>query len=562
MSVTDQTPRLGLPWLMPSQAQKHVTVNDSLSRLDALVMAAVESRSAGSPPALPGEGAAWIVPADGGTGWAGAANALCVFRDGAWLALVPATGWRVWVGDEGRLCVFDGTAWTVATGTPSEIQDLVRLGVGTSADAASPFSAKVNNALWTARYAGEGGNGDVRYTLNKEGAANVLSLLFQSNWTARAEIGLVGDDVLSLRTSADGSSFRTGVALDPSDGAVSFPSGLRRSGISGRAVLETASDITLRVPEDVGDIQSAIDMLGAVVFTGNARGRVDVAPGTYAISAPITMRHGQAGRIAIVGRSSPTALNASNFSGDAAADEAVLRNAFPIVVECSDCDGIALEGAEGIGRVENIAFIAVSGSGRAGLSLRGACYGEVIASAFFGFNNGASVRLQSYLNFTNDVVIAHSDSADALVEIGSFFQDIDGVWVHGGGASFNHGATGLLRRTVIDAANGVAVDIRNSSTVTLETCVLSNGGGSGLIAQNGSFANLDYVTVTGMSGSAAVMVREGSRARVNALTLGETGAKLVRAINMSFIEESGTHTGNPSFSPAVGTVSSDNSFIA
>ena len=26
----DATPRLGLPWLMPAQAQKHVTVNESL----------------------------------------------------------------------------------------------------------------------------------------------------------------------------------------------------------------------------------------------------------------------------------------------------------------------------------------------------------------------------------------------------------------------------------------------------------------------------------------------------------------------------------------------------
>ena len=33
--MPDATPRLALPWLMPAQAQKHVTVNEALGRLDA-----------------------------------------------------------------------------------------------------------------------------------------------------------------------------------------------------------------------------------------------------------------------------------------------------------------------------------------------------------------------------------------------------------------------------------------------------------------------------------------------------------------------------------------------
>ena len=39
--MAERTPRLDLPWLMPAQAQKHVTVNEALARLDILVQAAV-----------------------------------------------------------------------------------------------------------------------------------------------------------------------------------------------------------------------------------------------------------------------------------------------------------------------------------------------------------------------------------------------------------------------------------------------------------------------------------------------------------------------------------------
>ena len=65
-----------------------------------------------------------------------------------------------------------------------------RLGVGTEVDDTNPFAAKLNKALWTTRVVAEGGDGDLRYTFNKEAPANVLSLLMQSAWSGRAEIGL------------------------------------------------------------------------------------------------------------------------------------------------------------------------------------------------------------------------------------------------------------------------------------------------------------------------------------------------------------------------------------
>lgn len=111
--MSDFSTRLGLPYLMPAQAQKHVTVNESLRALDALVQTGVRSRGVFEQPASPDDGQIWIVPpGKSGEAWASFANwALACWRDGAWVQLRPRAGWRVWIADEGRMAVYDGESW-------------------------------------------------------------------------------------------------------------------------------------------------------------------------------------------------------------------------------------------------------------------------------------------------------------------------------------------------------------------------------------------------------------------------------------------------------------------
>mgnify|MGYP003782882907 FL=1 len=60
----DHSPRLDLPFIMAGQALKHITHNEALQRLDALVQPLVESTTLTTPPASPLPGEAWIVPSD------------------------------------------------------------------------------------------------------------------------------------------------------------------------------------------------------------------------------------------------------------------------------------------------------------------------------------------------------------------------------------------------------------------------------------------------------------------------------------------------------------------
>lgn len=56
------TTRLALPYLAAGQAQKHVTVNESLRRLDALVQLSAVSATTTAQPASPSDGDIYLLP--------------------------------------------------------------------------------------------------------------------------------------------------------------------------------------------------------------------------------------------------------------------------------------------------------------------------------------------------------------------------------------------------------------------------------------------------------------------------------------------------------------------
>jgi hypothetical protein len=116
------TSNLVLPYLAAGQAQKHVTLNESLRRLDAIIQLAVISATAAAEPVSPADGAVWILPA-GSTGdhWAAfAAGSLAYYRDGAWAEILPREGWLAFVKDSGTLLIFDGSAWSLFVASLSD----------------------------------------------------------------------------------------------------------------------------------------------------------------------------------------------------------------------------------------------------------------------------------------------------------------------------------------------------------------------------------------------------------------------------------------------------------
>jgi hypothetical protein len=116
--MTD-TANLGLPLVQPAQAQKHVTVNEALARIDGLAQLTLVSVSETVPPVSPAEGTAYGVPAGAVNAWAGQAGhgggrhrRRLGLRSGA-------HGWRAMVLDAGETAVFDGADWRLGAVTLS-----------------------------------------------------------------------------------------------------------------------------------------------------------------------------------------------------------------------------------------------------------------------------------------------------------------------------------------------------------------------------------------------------------------------------------------------------------
>jgi Protein of unknown function (DUF2793) len=112
-AIMTDTQNLKLPYMLAAQSQKHVTYNETLRALDAIVHLSVLDRDLAAPPAIPVDGQRYI-PAPSATGaWAGKSLTIAAFQDGAWMFYTAKPGWIAWVADEARLIVWTGAAWAL-----------------------------------------------------------------------------------------------------------------------------------------------------------------------------------------------------------------------------------------------------------------------------------------------------------------------------------------------------------------------------------------------------------------------------------------------------------------
>jgi hypothetical protein len=210
-----ETPNLKLPYLLPAQAQKHVTLNESLQALDALVQPSVLDRDLALPPSMPGEGARYIVAAPATGAWAGQSGNIAAFIDGSWRFHEPAAGWTAFVRDEARYVFFDGSVWQLLAGSISGTTPT--LGVNATADLTNRLAVSAP----CSSFSHEGT--DHRLKINKATIADTASVVLQTAFSGRAEIGLAGDDDLSLKASADGSVWRDAMVVASDSGRAWFP---------------------------------------------------------------------------------------------------------------------------------------------------------------------------------------------------------------------------------------------------------------------------------------------------------------------------------------------------
>lgn len=110
--MTDQmTSRLALPLVQAAQAQKHVTVNESLARLDGLVNLVLASVNRGTPPATVNDGTCFAVRPGATDAWAGQDGRIAIASNGGWTFADAHAGMQAFVADAGVNAIFDGEIW-------------------------------------------------------------------------------------------------------------------------------------------------------------------------------------------------------------------------------------------------------------------------------------------------------------------------------------------------------------------------------------------------------------------------------------------------------------------
>ena len=105
-----ETFNLKLPLIAAAQAQKHVTVNEALARIDAALQMIAVSRSISSPPASI-EGEVYLVGASATGDWTNNDGALAFAVGGGWEFILPHAGWKLWIADEAKWVAYNGTNW-------------------------------------------------------------------------------------------------------------------------------------------------------------------------------------------------------------------------------------------------------------------------------------------------------------------------------------------------------------------------------------------------------------------------------------------------------------------
>jgi hypothetical protein len=272
----DTTPNLRLPYIAAAQAQKHVTHNEAIRALDAVVQLSVLDRTLMSASGSPADGHRYIVAA-GATGtWSGHDQEIAAWQDGAWAFYAPGEGWLAWIANEAALLAFDGSDW-IGAAASAALQNVPMVGVNATADTANRLA--VASAATLFNHAGAGH----QHKIKKNTAADTASLLFQTGLSGRAEIGLTGDDDLHIKVSADGSSWSEAMVIDRTTGRVGigtlapdFPvevRGLQATTAVTRAAGDaTGAHLVLRkargTPASPAAVQ-ADDVLGNVAIRGH-----------------------------------------------------------------------------------------------------------------------------------------------------------------------------------------------------------------------------------------------------------------------------------------------------
>ena len=265
MSDIEKTTNLQLPLLVQNQAGKEITHNEALIILDNIVQNGVIDKDLTTPPTEPNTSDLYIVGKNATGLWEDKDNQLA-FYDNGWRFIEPRNGFIFWVNDESKLYCFNGTKWQEITSsgsggtTPTEItelQNLSLLGVNVTADEDNKLSVKSDYVLF------DNITNSSRIKVNKATTNDIASHLFQTNYSGRAEFGLIANDNFTLKVSNDGENWNSAFVVDKATGNIDFKGTITNN---GKSIGENSSQITTIVSNGGSSFVSPLEFVSTSTF--------------------------------------------------------------------------------------------------------------------------------------------------------------------------------------------------------------------------------------------------------------------------------------------------------
>ncbi|MEL7096044.1 MAG: DUF2793 domain-containing protein [Pseudomonadota bacterium] len=277
---------LNMPYIQPSQAQKHVTHNDALHVLDQIVQLVVLARNLTTPPVDLAAGDRYIVASGGLADWDGRDGEIAVFDGNEWAFVSPSEGWHAQDLGTGARIVFSGGSWQAA-----DLGAVDTLGVNASADAVNRLAVSSEAVLFNHEGSGH------RLVINKAASNDTASLIFQTGFSGRAEFGTAGNDNFSIKVTADGANWQDALIIDAATGVVDTPIAGWRKVKTG----PTSYFVDPALGNDNNDglsagagafatLSHAVDVAQKIDAGGNGV-TIHLADGNYASSAAVAFDH-------------------------------------------------------------------------------------------------------------------------------------------------------------------------------------------------------------------------------------------------------------------------------
>lgn len=234
----------------------------------------------------------------------------------------------------------------------------------------------------------------------------------------------------------------------------------------------------------------------------------------------------------------------------------MIRAKYKVIVECPNIGGWTAADGEGVATIQDIAFIRTGTTGTP-VGVSATRRGGVVLDrcAVFGFTNHVQAREQGSIKATN-CQFAHAAAAAVIVQLGGYAL-INASIIQsaaGNGIDVSHSQFCSETALRIKAATASGLALTNGSRALISGANLTGNTGSSVLMLFGSKLEAASSALSGGTGQAALNALDGCIINLSAVTAsGDATQRTFSAQRASVLSTSGTHTGTPVFSPAIGT---------